>query len=124
MTDEQQALINKANESIAAAQLLADEGYPDFAASRAYYAMFYVAEAFLLADGLTFSKHSAVIAAFGQWFAKTGRVPQEFHRYVIEGQASRNVGDYDVGPGLSRDEADQQIRRARNFVELAMRVLI
>jgi uncharacterized protein (UPF0332 family) len=33
--------------------------------------MFYVAQAFLAGEGLSFSKHSAVIAAFGQHFAKT-----------------------------------------------------
>ena len=36
-----------------------------FAASRAYYAMFYAAEALLQSRGLAFSKHSAVHAAFG-----------------------------------------------------------
>jgi uncharacterized protein (UPF0332 family) len=85
--------------------------------------MFYIAEAFLLGEGLTFSKHSGVIAAFGQRFAKTGRVPQEFHRYLIEGEAARNVGDYDTGPGLSEKDAAEQIRRAEEFVKLAERLI-
>jgi uncharacterized protein (UPF0332 family) len=37
--------------------------------------MFYIAEAFLEGKGLSFSKHSAVIAAFGREFAKTQLVP-------------------------------------------------
>lgn len=41
--------------------------------------MFYCAEAVLLVENITFSKHSSVIAAFGQHFAKTGRLPQELH---------------------------------------------
>jgi uncharacterized protein (UPF0332 family) len=45
--------------------------------------MFYVAEAFLLNKGLAFGKHSAVIAAFGEHFTKTGIVPPEFHRYLM-----------------------------------------
>ena len=76
-----------------------------FAVSRAYYAMFYVAETFLLGQGLSFSRHSAVIAAFGERFAKPGIVPVEFHRYLIEGQDKRNVGDYQIGPGLTEGEA-------------------
>jgi len=119
MTSEQMALLQKAQDSLQAARLLADQGFYDFAVSRAYYAMFYVAEALLLSQGLAFSKHSAVIAAFGQHFAKTKRVPPEFHRYLIEGEASRNVGDYDVSPGLSSDEAVKQITRAARFLELA-----
>jgi uncharacterized protein (UPF0332 family) len=41
--------------------------------------MFYVAEAFLEGEGLSFSSHSAVISAFGQYFARTGRIPTDFH---------------------------------------------
>jgi uncharacterized protein (UPF0332 family) len=85
--------------------------------------MFYVAEAILLGDGLRFSKHAGVIAAFGQHFAKAGRVPTEFHRYLIEGQASRNVGDYDTGANLTKEQAVEQIARAEQFVELGKRLL-
>ena len=85
--------------------------------------MFYVAETLLLGEGVTLSKHSAVISAFGERFAKTGRVSEEFHRYLIEGQESRNVGDYDTGPGLSIDEAHEQIVRAEKFLELSRRLM-
>jgi len=119
MTPEQHALIEKARESLRAARLLQDEGMADFSISRAYYAMFYVAEALLLQQGLTFSKHSAVIAAFGQYLTKTGQVAEEFHRYLIEGQESRTVGDYDTGSELSEEDALEQIQRADKFLELA-----
>ena len=69
---------------------------------------------------MSFSKHSAVIAAFGRYFAKTGLVPVEFHRYLIEG---RNVGDYDAGPGLTHYQAAEQIARAEQFLQLAERVI-
>ena len=121
MTPEQAALLQKAQASLRAARLLSGQGFYDFAVSRAYYAMFYVAEAFLLGEGLSFSKHSAVIAAFGERFAKSGRVPQEFHRYLIEGESSRNIGDYDIKPGLSEGEAAEQIEHAEKFLELAKR---
>ena len=84
MTPEQKALLEKAQDSLGAAELLAKNKYFDFAISRAYYSMFYVAEAFLLGEGSAFSKHTSVIAAFGQLFAKPGRVPSQFHRYLIE----------------------------------------
>jgi hypothetical protein len=71
MTSEQiERLLEKASRSIAASEDLLDGGYPDFAASRAYYATFYVAEALLLSRGLSFSSHAGVIAAFGKHFAK------------------------------------------------------
>lgn len=43
--------------------MLLDGNCPDVAASRAYYAMFDIAEAFLEGEGMSFSKHSAVISA-------------------------------------------------------------
>ena len=57
MTDEQEQLIAKASNSIKAAQILFNEEIYDVSTSRAYYAMFYLAEAFLISEGLSFSKH-------------------------------------------------------------------
>jgi uncharacterized protein (UPF0332 family) len=86
MTPDQLDLLRKARSSLEAARLLLEGGYPDFAASRAYYPMFHVAEAFLDGEGLAYSKHSAVIASSGQHFARAGRVPVDFHRFLLEAQ--------------------------------------
>jgi uncharacterized protein (UPF0332 family) len=72
-----------------------------------------------LGEGLAFSKHSAVIAAFGERFVKTGRVAPEYHRFLIEGQDSRDVGDYDLHTDVSAEEAEEQISRAQRFLNLA-----
>jgi uncharacterized protein (UPF0332 family) len=45
MTDEQRELLLKAQQSLEAAKLLLTNNYPDYATSRAYYSMFYIAEA-------------------------------------------------------------------------------
>ena len=123
MKPEQTALLRKAGESRRAAQLLATNELLDFAASRAYYTMFYGAEAFLLNEGLTFSSHAAVIAAFGRDFARTGRVPVEFHRYLIDAQDLRNQGDYDIDSAITESEANELISHAQQFLELAERLL-
>lgn len=62
MTPDQQDLLRKATSSLEAARVLLKNSFPEFAASRAYYAMFYIAEVFLGGEGLSFSKHSAVIS--------------------------------------------------------------
>ncbi|BFU96895.1 MAG: hypothetical protein NTNFB02_36170 [Nitrospira sp.] len=80
-------------------------------------------EALLLGQGLSFSKHSAVLAAFGERLAKPGLVPSQFHKYLLDGDDSRHVGDYDLGPGLSDLEAAEQIRRAQQFLDLAARLI-
>jgi uncharacterized protein (UPF0332 family) len=120
VTPEQADLLRKSQPSVDAAKLMEQQGYHDFAVSRAYYAMFYLAEAFLLEYGLAFSKHSAVIGAFGERFAKTRVVPPELHRYLTEGQDSRNAGDYSFGPALSQADAALQIARAEEFLSAAV----
>ena len=119
MTPEQISLLRKAKTSLQAAELLAGQGYYEIAVSRSYYVMFYIAQAFLLGDGLSFSKHSAVIAAFGQHFARTGRVPVELHRHLIEAGEQRNTSDYDLEPNLTLADAERQLARAEQFVNLA-----
>ena len=119
MSPEQAALLRKAKSSLKAARLLARNRLYGFAVSRAYYAMFYVAEAFLLGRGLAFSKHSGVISAFGQHFVKTGEVAPEFHRYLIDGQNRRNLGDYDVTDEITPKQARSDIAHAKAFLELA-----
>lgn len=52
MTDAQERLLRQAHASHSAAKLLRQEGHYGFAAARAYYTMFYIAEAFLLDKGL------------------------------------------------------------------------
>ena len=123
MTPEQADLLVQAHDSVAAAKVLRTEGHHGFAASRAYYAMFYVAEAFLLGKGLAFSKHSGVHAAFGEHFAKAGIVQPEFHRYLIRGMAVRHAGDYGKARKVTPEEAAEQITHAEQFLELAEQLI-
>jgi uncharacterized protein (UPF0332 family) len=113
---EQEDLLVQAQESLAAARLLHQSGYHGFAAVRAYYAMFYIAEAFLLGKGLAFSKHSGVIAAFGEHLSKTGVVPKGFHRYLIRGMQVRHAGDYGKAQSVTAAEAAVQIGLAEKFL--------
>lgn len=119
MTAIQQALIRKAQRSLRAAERLLEGDDPDFAVSRAYYCMFYVAQAFLATKQLSFRKHSAVVASFGEQFAATDSVPREFHRFLIEAQNARNSGDYLTESSITAEDAREHIGRARKFLELA-----
>jgi len=119
LTEEQRELLLEARDSIAAARILFDNGYLSYAASRAYYAMFYIVEAFLEGEGMSFSKHSAVISAFGREFVRSGKVPADYHRYLIEAQGLRHMADYGPRFSVSREEALEQIERAEQFLNLA-----
>jgi uncharacterized protein (UPF0332 family) len=116
---EAKALLGKARDSLQAGKLLSREGYADFAASRAYYPMLYAAQALLLERGLSFSKHTAVIGAFGREFAKSGSLDVKYHRYLIDAQDFRNLGDYGAGSALTADQAKQVIDWAAEFLAKA-----
>lgn len=122
MTAEQAILLEKGQQSLDAAKLLLEEGFAGFAAARAYYTMLYTAQALLLSIALSFSRHSAAIAAFGREFAKPELVPREFHRYLIEAQQVRPIADYQ-GEEVSDEEAELQIQRAEQFLEFAEQYL-
>jgi uncharacterized protein (UPF0332 family) len=123
MNQPVQGLIEKAYSSLNAARLLWDEGYTDFATSRAYYAMFYAAEALLMSKGLSFSSHSAVTAAFGKEFAKTGLIPLKFHRYFLDAERLRNVGDYDIGPSIAPEKGSEVLQKAEEFLQIVQQFL-
>jgi uncharacterized protein (UPF0332 family) len=116
-TKDMEELVQKAQQSLAAAELLLAQGYADFAASRGYYAMFYAAEATLLSKGLAFSKHAGVIAAFGQHFVKLGDLPGHLHRYLLDAFDIRHIGDYDAPGMVGEERARQVLASAQEFVE-------
>ncbi len=123
MTPEQQALLEKSQRSMDAAKNLMERGFHDFAVSRAYYAMFYIAEALLDQEGLAFSSHAAVISAFGQYLVRPGKVPAQYHRQLIDAQAQRTRADYDPQPNLSQQDAEILISQAQDFLTTALQNL-
>jgi uncharacterized protein (UPF0332 family) len=102
---------------------LATGGYYDFAASRAYYAAFYAATAVLLKEGLEFSRHSAVVATIHQRYVKTGKLSIEQGRTLNWLFELRSVGDYGGTAHVSRQQAEQAVQAAEEFL-LAARPLL
>ncbi|MBS1250923.1 MAG: hypothetical protein MAG431_02522 [Chloroflexi bacterium] len=119
MKEQFQTILNKAEDSLEAAKLLAAQGYYDFSASRVYYAMFYVAEALLLERGLSFSSHAATIANYGKEYSKTGIMDRKFHKYLIAVQDLRSQGGYGYSPGVSESNVKEALSWAAEFLEVA-----
>ncbi len=111
------ALVEKAERSLKAANLLFEKGNYDFSISRAYYTMFYCAEALLFAKDLSFSKHSAVIAAFGKEFVKMGLLSKKFHKYILEAFEDRLSGDYDIISTITKEKNEETLKKAKEFLK-------
>lgn len=114
---EIEALFEKAGRSLAAAERLLGSGDTDFAASRAYYGYFYVAEALLLSKGLGFSRHGQVISQYGLHFAKTEVLDRRFHRLLDEAFTLRQTVDYSTGPAPGK--VREPIEEGRVFLQAA-----
>ncbi len=114
---EIKGLINKAEESLEAAKELFNKKFFDFSVSRAYYTMFYCAEALLLTKDLSFSKHSAVISFFGKEFIKTGIFPERFNEYINDAFRKRHKGDYWIDTGLTEKDCKIILKRAVEFLK-------
>ena len=111
-TEEIEANLSRARQAINAAKRLFQDGYPDFVASRAYYAVFYAATALLLKEGLQFKKHSGVIAAIHQHFVKTEKIEKKFGKSLNWLFELRSVGDYGVTIHVPENEAQKAIVEA------------
>lgn len=116
MNQEQKLLLEKAQRSLKGAELMLENSLPELAVSRAYYAMFYIASAFILGKGLSFSSHAGVISAFGRDFGKTDERLRRFHRALIDAQDLRNRSDYNLDSGINEEDARWQIDVAYEFV--------
>lgn len=119
MKEDTAKLLNRAQDSIEAADILLTNEKVDIAAGRAYYAMFYTAEALLNELGLDFSKHSGVHAAYGEHFAQTKLLNPKYHRWLIDAFDKRLIGDYGVEANLQMDGVASMIHQAKEFLEAA-----
>jgi uncharacterized protein (UPF0332 family) len=113
-----QRLLDLAQESHHTAKTIIDAGSARFSAAQSYYTMFYLVEALLLSNGLTFSSHSAVVAAYGKVFSKTKLLDPTFHRRIIIMQKRREVGHYgDENEEITNEEAKESFQWAEEFMQ-------
>lgn len=119
LSPEVRRYLERAERAIEVAQSMLGQGYAGPCASQAYYAMFYAAQALLLADGIRRRRHTAVEAAFGEHFARTGLLDRELHRALIDARGARETADYGVMTELVEEEASKRLCDAQRFVAAA-----
>lgn len=116
-------LLDKAERAITTGKANLDLPDPEAAAGRAYYAMFYAAEALLTEEGLKFKKHAGVHGAFGQHFAKSGRLDPKFHKWMLAAFKKRVIADYGIEEAVAPSQARESIEQARELVDAVRRLL-
>jgi uncharacterized protein (UPF0332 family) len=110
--------LERAQESLKAAQLCLQEGLPNSAASRAYYAMFQAAQVAMSIVGSPQSEwsHHGLQAAFVTELIHRRKIyPSVLRDYLSSGLIIRQSADYGQA-GVSRKIAQRLVHRAASFV--------
>ncbi len=114
--------VERARESLRAAELCLQENLVNSAASRAYYAMFQATHVALALAGLGRSEwsHPGLQATFTtELIRRQKEYPSTFRDYLSSGLRIRHIADY--GAGVSRKIATRWVRRAAVFVSAVER---
>ena len=109
-------LIEKAETFLHTAEYVVSIGDYDSCASRGYYAMFFIAEAALLTKQVTSSSPKGVINLFGEHFVKTGILEKHLGNALNLAYRKRIIGDYGVDRRVTKEEAEDLLEAARDFV--------
>ncbi len=109
--------LENAQESLSVAQLNLDNDFYPAAINRAYYAIFYAANAALATKKILRSKHSGVLAAFRQYFVKTGVFSSELSDIYGQLMEDRHESDYGLITAMSKEDAMIDLHQAKQFVE-------
>lgn len=123
MKEEINGMIRKAERSLNTALRLHNEGDYDFAISRAYYSMFYMAKACLHTKNLSFSKHSGVLSGFNQHFIKSGIFHQTYYKIFYFAFDQRNASDYTFILEFPKELSERIIKDAQDFIEVTRNYL-
>jgi uncharacterized protein (UPF0332 family) len=122
LSPEVEAYLDKAQHAIEVAKKLqAGDDYAD-AAGKAYYAMFYAAQALLKANGIEVVKYSAVASMLGRHFAKTGRLDRKIRRMFINANRIREVADYGLFDEIVESSATLTIEGIMAFITEILKI--
>lgn len=111
--------IDKAKVILSEAKIMLEQGHPDASIGRSYYAIFTAARAALALKKLDSRKHSGVISLFNRYFIKDGILSAEMYKAISGAKALRERADYADYAAFSRDEAENQFKKAAMFIEKA-----
>jgi uncharacterized protein (UPF0332 family) len=109
--------IDHAHQMLEVAEHNLDDGFYSSAVNRAYYAIFYAANALLATQGLARSKHSGVISAFREHFVKPGLIEVEYSDIYGRVMDHRQVGDYELDLTIEHEQAYHDLHDAKRFLQ-------
>jgi len=110
--------LEKAEQSLASAELELNADHVNFAVNRLYYACFYAVTALLLRDGKQLARHSAVKSEFSRTYVKPGTVDAKWSKFYQKLFDDRQESDYIPTATFENSDVAGRIQQAREFIDL------
>lgn len=108
--------IERADETIEEAKLLAGDGHFNAAMSRLYYSCFYAASALLVAHGISTSSHAGVKTMLSLHFVSKDLLAKEHGKTFSRLFEIRHSGDYDDFVYCDKEMTDEYTPKAEAFI--------
>ena len=115
--------LEKAERTLRQAETLAKAGEWDGTVNRAYYAMFYAAEALLAHRGLGARRHTGVLVLVDRELVAQGLVAPEQAARLREAYRLRQRADYADEAPVTADRGQELLAAARSFVAAAVQTI-
>lgn len=116
MADSVEQLLNKAQTYLRSAAVLLELEDYDSCASRAYFAMFYAAQALLLKERGELPKQQGIRSAFVETFVESGPLPERAGEALNAGYHLQEKADYSHGFAVEQADAEHILQEAEAFV--------
>ncbi len=110
--------VESAKEALESAKVLFDAESYKAANNRAYYAIFYAVNAVHAMDGKAYKRHKDALGNFNKEYVKTEVFPRSLGRRIAEAEEIRHASDYDDFYIATREEAEEQIATAEEFIQV------
>ncbi len=108
--------MRRAGETCKDGLLLLEQGSPNGAISRFYYAAFHAARALLTTKGLDASRHTGVIRLFSQHFVKSGLILAATAKVLSRSFERRLDSEYEDYVSFSKEEAEDVGDEVQEFI--------
>lgn len=109
--------LERADETIREAELLAKEAHFNAAVNRLYYACFYATTALLVANDISTSSHAGAKTMLGLNFVSKGILSNEHGKTFSRLFEIRHSGDYDDFVYCDKEMVDNYTPKAKDFIE-------
>lgn len=109
--------LERAKEMLSASESNLEIGQYRTSLNRSYYAVFHAMRSVNVLKKFDSSKHSGVIAFFTKEYLKTEILDRELAAIIKESSLCREKSDYDDFYVAGREEAEEQLRNAKYFVQ-------